>query len=65
MPGIRTGQGGYSFAKPEEGYGAVRAIENLLLNTFGLDPWGILILMLLSFVLVTLVHKPERADTAR
>ncbi len=27
VPGIRTGQGGYSFAKPEEGYGAVRAID--------------------------------------
>ena len=27
MPGIRTGQGGYSWAKPEEGYGAVRAID--------------------------------------
>jgi alcohol dehydrogenase (cytochrome c) len=27
VPGIRTGQGGYSWAKPEEGYGAVRAID--------------------------------------
>ena len=27
MPGIRTGQGGYSWAKEEEGYGAVRAID--------------------------------------
>ena len=27
VPGIRTGQGGYSWSKPEEGYGAVRAID--------------------------------------
>ncbi len=27
VPGIRSGQGGYSWAKPEEGYGAVRAID--------------------------------------
>ena len=27
VPGIRTGQGGYSWAKEEEGYGAVRAID--------------------------------------
>ena len=31
---------------------AAAAIENLLLNTFGLDPWGILILMLLSFIVM-------------
>ena len=27
VPGIRSGQGGYSWAKPDEGYGAVRAID--------------------------------------
>ena len=27
VPGIRAGQGGYSWAKAEEGYGAVRAID--------------------------------------
>ena len=27
VPGIRSGQGGYSWAKSEEGYGAVRAID--------------------------------------
>ncbi len=30
----------------------MRAIETLLLNTFGLDAWGILILMLLSFIVM-------------
>jgi TRAP-type mannitol/chloroaromatic compound transport system permease large subunit len=35
-----------------DGLGAVKAIENLLLNTFDLDPWGILILMLLSFIIM-------------
>ena len=34
------------------GLGAVRAIENLLLNTWELDRWTILILMLLSFVVM-------------
>ena len=40
------------FSSVYDGLGAVRAIENLLLNTFGLGPWGILILMLLSFVVM-------------
>jgi TRAP-type mannitol/chloroaromatic compound transport system permease large subunit len=40
------------FSSVYDGLGAVRAIENLLLNTFHLDPWGILILMLLSFVVM-------------
>src|SRR5690606_11517114 len=35
-----------------DGLCAVRAIETLLLNTFNLDPWGILILMLLSFIVM-------------
>jgi tripartite ATP-independent transporter DctM subunit len=40
------------FSAVYDGLGAVRAIENVLLNTFDLDPWGILILMLLSFVVL-------------
>ena len=40
------------FGAVYDGLGAVRAIETLLLNTFELDPWGILILMLLSFVVM-------------
>lgn len=44
--------GALTFSAVYDGLGAVRAIENLLLHTFGLDPWGILILMLLSFVVM-------------
>ncbi|MDP1731071.1 MAG: TRAP transporter large permease subunit [Devosia sp.] len=40
------------FGAVYDGLGAVRAIENLLLNTFDLDPWTILILMLASFVVM-------------
>ncbi|HEV7277121.1 MAG TPA: TRAP transporter large permease subunit [Devosiaceae bacterium] len=40
------------FGAVYDGLGAVRAIETLLLHTFELDPWGILILMLLSFVVM-------------
>ncbi|MBK8082773.1 MAG: TRAP transporter large permease subunit [Devosia sp.] len=44
--------GALCFSAVYDGLGAVKAIENLLLNTFGLDPWGILILMLLSFLIL-------------
>ncbi|HHY49254.1 MAG TPA: TRAP transporter large permease subunit [Alphaproteobacteria bacterium] len=44
--------GALCFSSVYDGLGAVRAIENLLLNTFGLDAWGILILMLLSFIVM-------------
>lgn len=44
--------GALCFSAVYDGLGAVKAIEGLLLNTFGLDPWGILILMLLSFVIM-------------
>jgi len=44
--------GALCFSSVYDGLGAVRAIENLLLNTFGLDAWGILILMLVSFVVM-------------
>ena len=44
--------GALCFSSVYDGLGAVRAIEGLLLNTFGLDPWGILILMLISFIIM-------------
>jgi tripartite ATP-independent transporter DctM subunit len=40
------------FSAVYDGLGAIRAIENLLLNTWDLDPWAILILMLLSFIVL-------------
>jgi tripartite ATP-independent transporter DctM subunit len=40
------------FGAVYDGLGAVRAIETLLLNTFDLDAWAILIMMLLSFVVM-------------
>lgn len=44
--------GALCFSSVYDGLGAVRAIETLLLNTFGLDAWGILILMLISFIIM-------------
>ncbi len=44
--------GALCFSSVYDGLGAVKAIESLLLNTFNLDPWGILILMLLSFIIM-------------
>jgi tripartite ATP-independent transporter DctM subunit len=44
--------GALCFSSVYDGLGAVRAIETLLLNTFGLDAWGILILMLVSFIIM-------------
>ena len=40
------------FSSVYDGLGAVKAIEKLLLGTFDLSPWTILILMLLSFVVL-------------
>lgn len=40
------------FSSVYDGLGAIRAIENLLLNTWELDPWTILVLMLFSFVIM-------------
>jgi tripartite ATP-independent transporter DctM subunit len=40
------------FGAVYDGLGAVRAIENLLLGTWDLSPWTILVLMLLSFVIM-------------
>ena len=41
-----------AFSAVYDGLGAVRAIESVLLGIFHLDPMGILILMLLSFVVL-------------
>ena len=40
------------FSSVYDGLGAIKAIETLLLNTWDLDPWAILILMLLSFIVM-------------
>jgi len=40
------------FSAVYDGLGAIRAIEGLLLNTWDLTPWAILILMLLSFIVM-------------
>jgi tripartite ATP-independent transporter DctM subunit len=40
------------FGAVYDGLGAVRAIETLLIGTYGLDPWTILLLMLASFILM-------------
>jgi tripartite ATP-independent transporter DctM subunit len=44
--------GALCFSAVYDGLGAVKAIEHLLLNTFSLDPWGILVLMLISFLIM-------------
>jgi tripartite ATP-independent transporter DctM subunit len=41
-----------SFGAVFDGLGAVRAIEGLFTETLGLGPWGILILMQLSFIVM-------------
>jgi TRAP-type mannitol/chloroaromatic compound transport system permease large subunit len=40
------------FSSVYDGLGAVKAIEKILLGTFDLSPWSILILMLLSFIVL-------------
>ncbi|WOC14702.1 TRAP transporter large permease [Pseudochrobactrum sp. MP213Fo] len=40
------------FSSVYDGLGAVKAIEKLLIGTFDLSPWTILIMMLLSFVVL-------------
>jgi len=47
--------GALCFSSVYDGLGAVRAIEGLLLNTFNLDPWGILILSVVSFIVLGIV----------
>jgi len=40
------------FSSVYDGLGAVKAIERLLLGTFDLSPWTILVLMLFSFIIL-------------
>jgi tripartite ATP-independent transporter DctM subunit len=40
------------FSAVYDGLGAVKAIENLLLGTWEFDPWTILVLMLVSFIIM-------------
>ncbi len=40
------------FSAVYDGLGAVKAIENLLVKTWAFDPWTILILMLISFIVM-------------
>jgi tripartite ATP-independent transporter DctM subunit len=40
------------FSAVYDGLGAVKAIENLLVKTWEFDPWTILILMLISFIIM-------------
>jgi tripartite ATP-independent transporter DctM subunit len=44
--------GALCFSAVYDGLGAVRAIENILLNTWDFSPWTILILMLASFLIM-------------
>lgn len=44
--------GALAFSSVFDGIGAVRAIENIFLNDLGLGPWGIIILMQVSFLLL-------------
>lgn len=41
-----------SFGAVFDGLGAVRAIESLFLERWGLNPWGVLIMMQLSYILM-------------
>jgi tripartite ATP-independent transporter DctM subunit len=40
------------FSAVYDGLGAIKTIENLLLNTWDFEPWTILVLMLLSFIIM-------------
>jgi TRAP-type mannitol/chloroaromatic compound transport system permease large subunit len=40
------------FSAVYDGLGAVKAIENLLVHTWDFDPWTVLILMLISFIIM-------------
>ena len=44
--------GALCFSSVYDGLGAVKAIENLLLNTWDFGPWTILVLMLVSFIIM-------------
>jgi tripartite ATP-independent transporter DctM subunit len=44
--------GALCFSAVYDGLGAIKAIESLLLNTFDLSPWGVLSMMLFSFIIL-------------
>jgi tripartite ATP-independent transporter DctM subunit len=44
--------GALCFSAVYDGLGAIKAIEGLLLNTFDLSPWGVLSMMLFSFIIL-------------
>jgi tripartite ATP-independent transporter DctM subunit len=44
--------GALCFSAVYDGLGAIKAIENLLLNTWELSPWGVLSMMLFSFIIL-------------
>jgi TRAP-type mannitol/chloroaromatic compound transport system permease large subunit len=44
--------GALCFSAVYDGRGAIKAIETLLLNTWDLSPWGVLSMMLLSFIIL-------------
>jgi TRAP-type mannitol/chloroaromatic compound transport system permease large subunit len=44
--------GALCFSAVYDGLGAIKAIENLLLNTWDLSPWWILSMMLFSFIIL-------------
>ena len=44
--------GALCFSAAYDGLGAIKAIENLLLNTWDLSPWWILSMMLFSFIIL-------------
>jgi len=44
--------GALCFSAVYDGLGAIKAIENLLLHTWDLSPWGVLSMMLLSFIIL-------------
>ncbi len=47
--------GALCFSAVYDGLGAIKAIEDLLLNTWDLTPWTILSLMLLSFIILGMI----------
>ena len=44
--------GALCFSAVYDGLGAIKAIENLLLHTWDLPPWGVLSMMLFSFIIL-------------
>lgn len=44
--------GALAFSSVFDGIGAVRAIENVFINNWNLSPWGVIILMQVSFIIM-------------